>query len=573
MVYKFFYLLFLSSCYLSYTKPDIYFSGALKNNMVPDCVALSSDALVLAKENKLTAYFKDEYKRFKDRLKLFPTFHEKQELKRLEEIYNLVTIIEPIILWHQKVPTTGLLSDNKKLTYPFLPHAFSLHQLAPKRGQGIMVVLLDYPLPEKTIINDHNNSKKLRPKVTRSACIKSHSLHNAATIAGIDGIAPCARTEVISLFDKNFKSWPSNLIAGLKQSITMNADIVNVSIKLTDYLDPLSDNAHLIQIYLNLIPYTVAASGNSEYINRTDNKALPVEAYPGRFDAVAFDVGSFGYDQVTSTYPVSNFSQYEKFIGPKFLAPGEYIVSTGLIENQPENDFNILMSGTSMAAPIMSGFVALMLAEFKSDFSREELLTACYYSTLRMHATPDWQQKSLLGVLDMRLVLFTLHCICALKRTLKDDVHLNTFSFKQLLVLVHEQLLSMVNLYSKRFLSGISFKESFGDYYNACQKKVFKMPDYFNDLDTAINKIVLLVIKELRNHKPLIAANLEPLLDKIDRVFTVSRQSSTLFVTNLKSYFSNRFFIKSEIDDLIKKTEPLRDYWKTQLNWSKRRSW
>lgn len=82
-----------------------------------------------------------------------------------------------------------------------------------------------------------------------------------------------------------------------------------------------------------------------------------------------------------------------------------------------------------------------------------------------------------------------------------------------------------------------------------------------------------MVIKELRNRKPLIAANLEPLLDKIDRVFTVSRQSSTLFVNNPKAYFNNKLIVKSEIDDLIKKTEPLRDYWKAQLNWSKRRSW
>jgi hypothetical protein len=63
----------------------------------------------------------------------------------------------------------------------------------------------------------------------------------------------------------------------------------------------------------------------------------------------------------------------------------------------------------------------------------------------------------------------------------------------------------MINLYSKRFLSGISFKESFGDYYNASQNKVFKLPDYFNDLDAAINHIVLLVIKKLLiNNKQLI---------------------------------------------------------------------
>ncbi|NBQ17963.1 hypothetical protein EBU24_06635, partial [bacterium] len=380
------------------------------------------------------------------------------------------------MLWHQKVPTTGLLNNNKNLTYPFLPHAFSLHELAPKRGKGITVVLLDYPVVERKINNDKNDSQKLRPKVTRDTCIKSHSLHSMETIKSL---ACYADVHVVSIFDQNFKSWPSLLITGLKQSLVMNADIVNLSVKLTDYLDPLSDNAKLIQLYLNIIPYTIAASGNSESIHN----ALPVEAYPARFDAVTFDVGSFGYDHVSNTYPVSNFSQYEKSIGPKFLAPGEFIVSSGLIENQPENNFNLLMSGTSMAAPIMSGFVALMLAEFQSDFSREELLTACYYSTVRMHATTDWQQKSLLGVLDMRLVLFSLHCMCAIKRTFKNGIYLKNFSFKQLLSLVQEQLLSMINLYSKHFLSGISFKESFGDYYNASQNKVFKLPDYFNDLD------------------------------------------------------------------------------------------
>lgn len=568
---QFIFFIVLFYCVSLFTKPDVYFSGKYTNQLMPSFIAFSSEALSLIKENRLIGYYQKTYDDFKKELKLFPTIKEKQELSRLEKIVNLCKIIEPYMLWHQKVPTVGLLSDNKKLMYPFLPHAFLLHELAPSCGKAITIVLLDYPLPEKII--EHNAVFKKHPQVTLSSYRKSHSLHSVGIIKSF---ASHANVHVLSIFDKNLKSWPSLLSTGLKDAVCMNADIVNLSLKLTDYLDPLSDTFNTIQLYLNIIPYTVAASGNSD--NKNDKS---IEAYPARFDAITFDVGSFGYDALKKEYPVSFFSQHEKSIGPKFLMPGEYILSNSIIDNQKEDDFYSVMSGTSMAAPLMTGFTALMLAEFQSDFSREELLTTCYYSTVRMHATTDWQEKSLLGTLDMRLTLFTLHCIRAFKQSLnKDDILLHKYSFNALLAIVHEILFDITNTYTKN--SSITytytqFKNSFADFYNTYeQHQEGILPDFFNNLDAAINKVVVLVKEKInkRNSKLLLKnAHLASLPDKINRVFTVSNQSSTLFVNNSKAYFTIKNNVKSEMNDLVQKTEPLRNYWKKQLNWSKRRSW
>ncbi len=49
------------------------------------------------------------------------------------------------------------------------------------------------------------------------------------------------------------------IIEALKRSLEYDASIVNLSLKISDNLDPLSDSAHLLERLIGLIPYTVAA--------------------------------------------------------------------------------------------------------------------------------------------------------------------------------------------------------------------------------------------------------------------------------------------------------------------------
>ncbi len=564
MIFFIFYFLifiFNSSCSsdkIIKTDIKVYFSSLSKH----PTIALSLDAVELLKNKKLSSYYEHQIDLFKKSLGLFPTFVQKGKLKNLMAIYDFVKKIEPTAFWYHLIPTTGLTEEPynlNNLTYPFLPHAFSLHELAPKRGKGITIALLDR-IPDEILSSGNSFKKKSKSSGVTfnpiNSYSKSHGLHNAESAAGKFGIAPCADLIMINIFDNQNKSWPSLLTAGLKKAVLINADVVNISAKLTDYLDPLSDLSHTLEIYLNILPYVVVASGNS---NKSQADLISVESYPARFDTIPFDVGSFGYESKNNTYPVSPFSQYEKTIGPKFLAPGEKILSRGIIEEFTNDEIYLLMDGTSMAAPLMSGFIALMLSEFKTDFSRKDLLKACYRSTVHLHNNNDWKVKTLLGVLDMRTVLFSLHCV----RTLRQEGSLKNHSFDALFELVHNVLFGMVAEYSKKQLQNISFKDAFIDYFNVSKKITIKLPAYFYNLNDALNYVKKVIL----DGKYLMTLKQTSFPHRIEQLFTVSRQSSSLFVNNPSLYFSNETTIKNEIDNFIRKTQPLREYWKQQIDW------
>jgi len=72
------------------------------------------------------------------------------------------------------------------------------------------------------------------------------------------------------------------------------------------------------------------------------------EAYPARFDTVAFDVGAFKYDD--GNYSMCPFTQNEPDIGPKFIAPG---FSCGITPDQVSDSMYVFMSGTLIAVPVV----------------------------------------------------------------------------------------------------------------------------------------------------------------------------------------------------------------------------
>lgn len=268
---------------------------------------------------------------------------------------------------------------------------------------------------------------------------------------GLTGIAPEAKVLMIKAFDDEGESNKSTLNAALKRSLLLQSDIVNMSLKISNDIDENSEECRHLKMLVEAHDYVVAASGN-------DGATIKTEAYPARFDSVAFDVGSFSYD-AQKGFHITDFTQSEPEIGPKFVAPGFNIFGPGLIPNQKQDSVYEFMAGTSISAPIVSGFMALVLAEFKSVFSKEKILKVIYSSSCKLGISSDWE-KSLLGVIDMRTSLLILHILKEMKNIM--DEHVFEFKFNHLVKAAHMIVFEKVHYFDQQI--GISLEKDIMGY-------------------------------------------------------------------------------------------------------------
>jgi subtilisin family serine protease len=376
---------------------------------------------------------------------------------------------------------------------------------------------------------------------------KTH--YQPETDEGICGIAPNAEIIMLKAFDDDGTTYNSTLIASLIQSLQHNAHVVNMSLKASDKLNTASDFSTTLHTLINLIPYCIASSGNDGNPEK-QNYAGPVESYPARIDGIAFSVGAFAFDADNQTCPVTDFSQYQLAQdkkgktcgGPLFVAPGFNILSTGLSDAQTSGSTAVVMQGTSMAAPMLSGFTALMLSEFpdtgeNAHFTRDQLLTVCYKSGIKMMDTDDWNIKSIFGSLDMRTALFTLHVLRDYKKRKNINEILSPHMFNKLLQATHDFLFEMVNTFSHTKLNGVSFKDNFCEFYKQTQlplqngAKVDLSANHFKDFKMAVAFVSdHLITLDLDNNKNIdknidLFKNLSaPAYNKINAIFSHKKE-------------------------------------------------
>ncbi|SER70140.1 Serine protease, subtilisin family [Gracilibacillus ureilyticus] len=172
-----------------------------------------------------------------------------------------------------------------------------------------------------------------------------HGTHVAGIIAGLDnevgvvGVAPDVNLYAIKSLDINGEGRQADIMAGIEWAIEQELDIINLSvttpipsISLKKAVDAADEAGILV----------VASSGNAEEDGQVTDDVL----FPARFSNV-ISVGS-----VNNQLRRSEFS----YQGPslQYVAPGEDILSTYF----EEPDY-VEMSGTSMAAPYVTGILAL----------------------------------------------------------------------------------------------------------------------------------------------------------------------------------------------------------------------
>lgn len=171
-----------------------------------------------------------------------------------------------------------------------------------------------------------------------------HGTHVAGIIAasnngvGVVGVAPDAQLYAVKVLDQTGEGYTSDIVAGINWCITNGMNVINMS--FGTYTGSYAMTMVLRQAVENGI-LCVAAGGNEgdpEGAGETVN-------YPGRYESVIAVAATDAYNR-RATFSASG-SKIE------LAAPGVHVLST-----YPGNDY-AYMDGTSMAAPYVSGIIAL----------------------------------------------------------------------------------------------------------------------------------------------------------------------------------------------------------------------
>lgn len=507
-------------------------------------------------------------------------------LAKMEQEINRLKQLHQTLYWHYKTPTVGLIFE--KPAYPYIPHFFSLEELAPAQGAGVKVAIIDsgvaafsvegdpayrknenlfmkrdftkenynvvsyegsdplhnlVNIVEKYTKKEHFDEKKVElalplwikdylvsnkterimlylqrygstsladsrgsltgegkqalthileamspPRFTIKNLKKppekdiileflpaekignsyGHGSHVFGIVAAkpskalplLKGIAPKAQTIMLKAIreDQGGKSLTSHILSAFKKAIEHNVDVVNLSISYDNFEDlPFLQKKYISNLTCrtySLVPYVVISAGN---------KGIATEGFPALLNCISYDVGAFN-----AKGDIASFSQYSSNHGPRFVAPGVDILSSTIVPQQEGNSAYGIISGTSMAAPMISGFIALMLGEFKALFTQQQLTKVCYTSTLKLKNNNDWKRKVVLGALDMRTALYVLHILKACKQ---DYASLNIArpfdeAFDTLLQSIHHIIRNPVEIYSQQHLDNSSFTDDFNTYYH-----------------------------------------------------------------------------------------------------------
>ncbi|MGK7376302.1 S8 family serine peptidase [Planococcus sp. 1R117A] len=179
-------------------------------------------------------------------------------------------------------------------------------------------------------------------KESSNVAAGAHGTHVAGIIGasinnglGGAGIAPAAKIMPINVFNGSF-AYTSEIIEGIYRAVEQGADIINLSLGGYAYSSAFNEaiqDAHEKGVVI------IAAAGNER---------IEKPYYPASFANVISVASSTPLDKV------SDFSNFGKNID--ITAPGTSIYST-----LPKGAYG-LMSGTSMATPMVSGVAALIKA-------------------------------------------------------------------------------------------------------------------------------------------------------------------------------------------------------------------
>jgi major intracellular serine protease len=230
------------------------------------------------------------------------------------------------------------------------------------KGKGITVAVLDTGCDtrhsdlQEQIIGGRNFTDDDGSNPDIFLDYNGHGTHVAGTIAarhndeGVIGVAPEASLLVVKVLNRNGSGQYDWIIQGIHYAIEQRVDIISMS------LGGPHDMPELHQAIQKAIAHNIlvvcAAGNEGDGDDSTDEFA-----YPGCYNEV-ISVGAINLERRSSDFTNSH-NEID------LVAPGEKIISTYL------NGKYATLSGTSMAAPHVSGALALIKNLVNDSFSRQ----------------------------------------------------------------------------------------------------------------------------------------------------------------------------------------------------------
>ena len=246
---------------------------------------------------------------------------------------------------HRIEPNDQFFDKQWNLEAIYLPEAWSITNDSPNISIAVIDTGVDINHPDLQANIDKQNAYNVIAKNNKvvDTSKNSHGTHVAGIIGattnnriGIAGATWDVNLIPIQVFSDKGNATVESLAEGIKKAIEFEVDIINISLGGTQessYLHECIKEAHDKGIII------IAAAGNKGFI------------YPARYEEV-IAVGATNKSHIRWYY-------YESGDGVKIYAPGVNIWSTfKTSEVQAYGE----LSGTSMAAPLVTGLAALLKA-------------------------------------------------------------------------------------------------------------------------------------------------------------------------------------------------------------------
>lgn len=228
-------------------------------------------------------------------------------------------------------------------------------------GKGIKVAVLDTGIDDRHPALQQNIAaiQDFTSSTDGFMDAVGHGTHVAGIIAAQDkiGVAPGVSIHVGKVMQHMDDGDPEDLVAGIKWAASQGVDIINLSLGSLDVPPPKVYDA--ISLVVSSSIFVICAAGNG------GNRGLD---FPARFgECIA--VGALDSLEKHRWQGTAQEGQSAKGLELDIVARGESILST-----IPGGQFGRL-SGTSMAAPFVSGVIALTLAKQRSQSVNNPITT------------------------------------------------------------------------------------------------------------------------------------------------------------------------------------------------------